>query len=238
MRCTGEPLLCATRAWVRALDALSVCLGVLNSRTFARVNVDVALVLAAGEGRRMGAPKAALPWGPRPLAVAHAEAALGAGCSEVRVVVRAPVVASFPALPSRARWVFSREDDALGPAGSIIAALREGLDGASLVALSPVDLDPDAWRCLVALSAALVDASVMAAKPRYEGRSGHPVLVRAPVLAPYVRREPSPLRDVLRALGAALVSVPVDVSAVPGDLDTPDDLKALARGGALASQKS
>ncbi|MFO0652062.1 MAG: NTP transferase domain-containing protein [Polyangiales bacterium] len=201
------------------------------------MKVDLALVLAAGEGRRMGAPKAALTWGHRPLAIAHAVAALDAGCAEVRVVVRAPVVASFPALPAGARWVFSREDEALGPAGSIVAALCEGLGGASLIAVSPVDLDPDAWRCLGALSAAFEDARVMAAKPRYEGRSGHPVLVRAGVLAPYLRREARPLRDVLRALGAGLVSVPVDVAAVPGDLDTPDDLEALARDGDHRTQK-
>lgn len=185
----------------------------------------------------MGAPKAALPWGKRPLAIAHAMAALDAGCAEVRVVVREPVVATFQALPSGARWVFSREDDALGPAGSIVAALCEGFGGASLIAVSPVDLDPDAWRCLGALSAALEDERVMAAKPRYEGRSGHPVLVRAEVLAPYLRREPTPLREVLRALGAGLVSVPVDVAAVPGDLDTPADLVALARDGDDRTQK-
>lgn len=185
----------------------------------------------------MGAPKAALPWGPRPLAIAHAMAALEAGCAGVRVVVREPVVASFPALPAGARWVFSREDEALGPAGSIVAALREGLCDASLIAVSPVDLDPDAWRCLGALSAVFEDGSVRAAKPRYEGRSGHPVLVRAEVMAPYLRREARPLREVLRALGAGLVSVPVDVAAAPGDLDTPDDLVALSRDGDHRTQK-
>lgn len=188
------------------------------------MRVDLAVVLAAGAGQRMGVPKALLRWCERPLALAHAEAALAAGCAAARVVVREEVRAQLPDPPAGARWCVSREDPALGPAGSILAALRDGIDPDATVALSPVDLDPEAWRCLPDLSGALGD-DVLAAKPLYDLRRGHPVLVRARALEPYLRGEAPPLRELLRALGGRVVSVPVSLPAVLGDLDTPEDLR-------------
>ncbi len=178
----------------------------------------------------MGVPKATLTWSGRSLAAAHAEAALEAGCRAVRVVVRDGAFAVLPELPEGATWCLSREPDERGPAGSIVAALCSGLEGAELIAVSPVDLDPDAWRCVAALVRAFDDPAVVAAKPRREGRGGHPVVVRAAVLDGYARGEAVPLRDRLRACGDALRSVDVEVDAVLGDLDTPEDLRAMGLG--------
>lgn len=171
----------------------------------------------------MGTPKALLPWGDRPLALAHAEAARAAGCARVCVVVREAVARVLPPAPEGVRWCVSREDPALGPAGSIRAALREEIS-ADRIALSPVDLDPEAWRCLPMLSNALGDKGI-AAKPAYGSRRGHPVLVRAEALAPYRLGEAPPLRALLAALGPRVIVVPVDLPAVLGDLDTPEDLR-------------
>ena len=56
------------------------------------------------------------------------------------------------------------------------------------------------------------------------------MVMRATVLDGYARGDAAPLRDVLRALGDAVKSIEVDVPAVLGDLDTPDDLRALGEG--------
>lgn len=188
--------------------------------------VSLALVLAAGEGSRLGGPKALVPWQGNPLALAHAEAARAAGCAAVRVVVRADVARALPTAPAGVRWVVSAEDPMLGPAGSLRAAAREGL-GDGLVAVSPVDLDPAAWRCVSALAEALIAHGADVAKPAFGGRRGHPVVVRAAVLAGYARGDAAPLREVLRAAAWRAVEVPVDDAAVLGDFDTPE---ALARG--------
>lgn len=185
--------------------------------------VTLTIVLAAGVGRRMGQPKALLPWGGVALAFAHAVAAKVQGCGVVRVVLREAVARQLPAPPEGVRWCISHEDEALGPAASLAVAVREGLDD-GFVAVSPVDLDPAAWRCLPVLVAAVTEG-VDAAKPLYEGRRGHPVVLRAAVLAGYARGDVTPLRDVLRALGSRVVAVSVDVPEVLGDFDTPDALR-------------
>lgn len=194
--------------------------------------VDLALVLAAGEGRRMGTPKALVPWEGRPLALVHAEAARAAGCTAVRVVVRADVARALPQPPPGVTWQVSQRPASEGPAGSLVAALADR-PPAAWVAVSPVDLPPDAWRCLPALVAALARGAD-AAKPVHAGRGGHPVVVRMAVLEGYTRGSYEPLRAVLRALGDRVVSVPVDEPAVLGDLDTPEALRDAADGKGLA----
>ena len=132
-------------------------------------------------------------------------------------------------LPAGAAWCVSDEGEALGPAGSIRAALR-GLDARTQwVAICPVDVDPSAWRCVGELTRAVGDRE--AAKPRWGERRGHPVLVRRRVLAAaYAGEAAPPLRDVLRALGAQVAEVPVVDEAVLSDLDTPEALAAYLRG--------
>lgn len=186
-----------------------------------------AIVLAAGLGRRMGGPKALLPWGAESLVVAHAREALSAGAAGVLVVVRAATAEGAVALPAGAVWCVSDEDEALGPAGSIRAALRALDARAAWVAVCPVDVDPAAWRCLRALRAALGGRE--AAKPRWGERGGHPVLLRRRVLAAYAEAGAPPLREVLRALGARVAEVPVSDEAVVTDLDTPQALADYAR---------
>jgi hypothetical protein len=97
-----------------------------------------AIVLAAGLGRRMGAPKALLSWGSETMVVAHAREALAAGAAGVLVVVRAQTAGGAIALPAGAVWCVSDEDEALGPAGSIRAAVRALDARTAWVAVCPV----------------------------------------------------------------------------------------------------
>ncbi|MFO0561185.1 MAG: NTP transferase domain-containing protein [Polyangiales bacterium] len=183
-----------------------------------------AIILAAGRGERMGRPKALVPWGERSLAVAHAEAALSAGCAEVVVVTREPLVEFMGVLPDRASLCLSRELDEHGAAGSLVAAMR--LHHASpWFAVCPVDVDPDAWRALPALVAAITDAR-LALRPVCDGRRGHPVLVRSQLVQRYRDGAFTPLRDLLRASAERVVDVTVAVEAVLTDLDTPEQLAA------------
>lgn len=193
-----------------------------------------ALVLAAGEGRRMGGAKALLLVDGVPLVQRHLQRLHEAGCRSVAVVVRpavAPVVAELVrALPSAAgvRVVMASTDS---QAGSLAVGLRAlagtmGRDAALLV--TPVDMLPPALGTVGALLAAL-QGDVLAATPLRRGRGGHPVAVRAELLAPYLVSEPGELpslRDVLARAAHRRVRVEVDDETIHGDLDTPSDVRA------------
>jgi molybdenum cofactor cytidylyltransferase len=178
------------------------------------------LVLAAGAGERMGGPKALLAVDGEPLARAHAKRLRAAGCAEVVIVTRPGLVARFA---GDAIVVASRAPD---PAGSLavgLGAIGPGDDTALLV-ITPVDAWPARVETIAALVAAVV-AGVEAATPRYEGRGGHPIVIRATTLRAFADA-PRPLRDVLGALGHARVRVDVDDPSVATDLDTPADVFA------------
>jgi CTP:molybdopterin cytidylyltransferase MocA len=219
----------------------------------------VAIVLAAGRGERMGGPKALLAWplarppfrhdaalggGARPLphelplAAAHAVARLGAESGEVLVVVRAPLVERLaPWLPPNARLLASHAPDEQGQAGSLACAAtslsvaRPGSPPPDLVLVTPVDCPPASAAVVEALVRVLAtDRSLSAARPLHAARRGHPVVLRAALLARYLAPEPPTLRALLASLGAAVSDVPVDDPNVLVDLNSAEQLGAVGLG--------
>lgn len=193
------------------------------------------VVLAAGAGKRLGGPKALLVWpGPkgseRPLAVAHAEERLAHESARVLVVTRKPTVKVLlghvrPGIDLLA----SDAPDELGPAGSLAFAVPR-LDDAEIVIVTPVDTPPAKADTVARLLAALAgDPALVAARPVYGGRAGHPVAIRRAGLARYGEPSPPPLRDHLHALGAACGAVDVADTTVLIDLNTPADVMGTLR---------
>ena len=185
----------------------------------------VAIILAAGDGERMGGSKALLVASGEPLAAAHVHRMREAGVSRVVLVVRPSVAARLGALAD-AEVLVSRAPD---PAGSLAVAVRgAAIAQNALVLVTPVDAAPASTATIEALVAALTGTPLaLAATPRHGGKGGHPILCHAGVLAPYREQAaPPPLRDVLRSLGDRRLRVDVDDARVLVDLDTPDDVLA------------
>ncbi|GAA4872742.1 nucleotidyltransferase family protein [Actinomycetospora straminea] len=184
------------------------------------------LLLAAGGGRRMGRPKAAVELDGEPL-VRRAVAALrAAGLDPVVVVLGAGLPEVAELLPDGTSWVPAPGWDTEGQA----ASLRAGLDAltgteaaAALVAL--VDT-PGIGPAALARVAARADGPDVLARGAVDGRAGHPVLlgrahweaVRAAATGD------AGARGFLRGRDDVAVVEIGDV-AVPDDLDTPDDLQ-------------
>jgi molybdenum cofactor cytidylyltransferase len=182
------------------------------------------IVLAAGDGRRMGGPKALVRVGGRTLLEQHLCTLHQSGCAELLAVVRPADADAARAMTLRLPFeVTLVAATTPSQAASLVVAVRHLLLGTdALLAVTPVDLLPPRAETVRALASALDD--VLAATPRYRGRGGHPALLRAEIVAPYVRGETPPLRDVLDALGERRVRIEVDDAAVAGDFDWPADL--------------
>src|SRR5262249_40099678 len=145
----------------------------------------VTVILAAGRGDRVGGPKALLAWpssaGAKevPLAIAHAEERLAAESSRAVIVTRKQLVSTLlryvrPGIDVAA----SAAAEELGPAGSLASAAPR-LGEAERVIVPPVDAPPARRETVLALVARLdADPSLLAVRPLYQGRGGHPVVLR------------------------------------------------------------
>jgi CTP:molybdopterin cytidylyltransferase MocA len=191
----------------------------------------VAIVLAAGEGRRMGGPKALVPTGEetflgracRLLArpgIASVVAVLGAEAGRVRTAAGIPPVATVVV---NERW---RE--------GMLTSVWVGLDaaealGAEAVLLHPVDNPLVAPATIDAVVGALAEGALIAV-PTHAGRRGHPAGFARPSW-PALRA--APLDGGARTVLATHAERVVHVAAGPDclvDLDTPADLEAATRG--------
>jgi len=188
-----------------------------------------AIVLAAGEGRRMGGPKALLAVNGEPLVSQHVRRLQEAGCDLVVVVVRSDTESAVRAWCAAWSSVSVVAAETTAPSESLgVGARSLGRLSDRNVFVTPVDLLPPQPATLAALWAALRDETVAAATPRFRGRGGHPVLLRRRVLCDFVDRGHGSLRDLLHALGPARRVVEVDDEAVIGDFDRPVDLLPFA----------
>lgn len=207
----------------------------------------LAIVLAAGEGRRMGGAKALLLVDGLPLVQRHLQRLSEVGCRSIAVVVRpevAPVITELLADAPYAARVHVVAASTDSQASSLAVGLRAlspeataeaDLSGATIL-ITPVDMLPPEVETLGTLLAAL-EGDVLAATPQRRGRGGHPVVVRGALLAPYLagearrgaREELPSLRDLLASAAHRRVRVEVDDDAVLGDLDTPSDVRAAPR---------
>lgn len=182
------------------------------------------LLLAAGEDRRMGRPKALVEVDGEPLLLRAVRLLREGGCDEVVVVVGAradDVAALVPGLA-----VVRCDGWAEGMGASLRAgleALEAGPHEACVVALvdQPL-LGPQAVARLVA-------SGGLASVATYDGRPRNPVLlsraVWPEVAASAVGDEGA--RGWLRAHPDRVHLVPCDGTGSPVDVDTPDDLSRL-----------
>jgi nicotine blue oxidoreductase len=187
------------------------------------------LLLAAGAGRRMGGPKALVELDGAPLVRRGVRLLADGGCSPVVVVVGAAAERVRPLCDDA--QVVEASDWATGMAASLRAGLAaaEGLVdvGACVVAL--VDQPGVTPAAVERLRAAHRDGA-RAAVATYAGRPRNPVLldrsVWADVAAAAVGDEGA--RPWLRAHPELVVHVDCTDVGTPDDVDTPQDLAALA----------
>ncbi len=183
------------------------------------------LLLAAGGGRRMGRPKALVEVDGEPLVRRGVRLLADGGCTPVVVVVGAAAEQVRP-LCDGAR-VVEAADWATGMAASLRAGLAAVTGDACVVAL--VDQPGVTSAAVERLRAAHRDGA-RAAVATYAGRPRNPVVLDrslwAEVAAAAVGDEGA--RPWLRAHPELVVEVDCTDVGTPDDVDTPQDLAALA----------
>jgi molybdenum cofactor cytidylyltransferase len=139
-----------------------------------------AVILAAGESSRMGAPKALVPYRGKTFVEHLLEITRHTRVGVTRIVVGAHADAIREKLSSYAAAIVVNEDWAKGQLSSIQAAIRSlPEEGSCGMILCPVD-HPMVSAALVARLIAEFDASGKAIViPTYQRRRGHPLIFRA-----------------------------------------------------------
>jgi molybdenum cofactor cytidylyltransferase len=174
------------------------------------------IILAAGESRRMGRPKALLPFRGGTFLSVLAEtfrqyadpvvAVFGFNGEEVKESVPDGVVAVV------------NSDYRLGMLTSLQAGLRACGAGYDAVLFTLVDHPAVRPETLVALMSADADVAI----PRFKGRRGHPVLMRRDLAELYLAEPLSAkVRDVIDRHADRIRYVEVDDPGICDDVDDP-----------------
>jgi CTP:molybdopterin cytidylyltransferase MocA len=185
-----------------------------------------AVILAAGESRRMGSPKALLPYRGRPFLQHLIEVTRHEKVGVQRVVLGADVKEIRDALRLDAADVVVNARWSEGQLSSIqvgVRALPEGTDG---MLLCPVD-HPMVSAGLVAELIAKFYASKRAiVLPTYQGKRGHPVIFASKLYAELLEAPAEKgARAVVWAHAEEVLEVPTGEEGVVLNLNDPETLR-------------
>ncbi|MFN0167741.1 MAG: NTP transferase domain-containing protein [Bryobacteraceae bacterium] len=182
-----------------------------------------AVILAAGESRRMGSPKALLVYQGETF-LSRLIRVLGTSCDPVVVVLGHDAALMRQAVQGGARIVENRQY-ALGQLTSLQTGLRSVPADAAYVLFTLVD-HPAVSEATIAALVNAPDSPV--AVPRFEGRRGHPVRLRREV-AREILALPSAgqAKTVMRAHAAGTLYLDLDDPGVVDDIDDPEAYRRL-----------
>lgn len=195
-----------------------------------------AIVLAAGQSRRMGTQKLLLPYAGKAMVAHIVDEALQTPVTETFVVVSNQAQAVRTALAGR-RLTFVTNPDS---GGDMLSSVRCGLRALPAACTAVVILLGDQPAVTAGLLGKMIDAYAACSRdivvPVYRGQRGHPLLFstryREEILTGFADVG---LRGLLQAHPDDIHELEVDVSGVLTDVDVPDDylreLRRLKRGG-------
>jgi len=189
-----------------------------------------ATVLAAGESRRMGFPKALLRYRDRTFlgTILDGIAALGL---KPLVVVGQGATKLHAERDLHCDTVLVNEQPDAGPIGSIRVSIRAVLNHpVEALVVWPVDLPHVSLTTVRNLIDGFRSTEFPIVVPQYEGRRGHPVLFARAVFQELLEAPDSEgAKAVVRADASRILHVPVSDPAVVDSLNTPEAYVNLLR---------
>ena len=190
----------------------------------------VAVLLAAGESRRMGKLKQVLPLGDKTLVEHCVDNLLASKVDEVIVVTGHREFEVRAAIGNRPVKIVHNADYQRGMASSIKRGMKDVSDTTGACIISLVDqprIDHATIDCLID---AHNRGSSLIVIPTYGGKSGHPILLDLALREEVLGMDLDVgLRQVVLAHREAIVRVEVSSSAVLEDCDLPEDYERLKK---------
>ncbi|MCP4674907.1 MAG: NTP transferase domain-containing protein [Deltaproteobacteria bacterium] len=185
----------------------------------------IAVILAAGEGRRAGGYKPLWPMGNQ-LVIDHVIEAASSTCSEIRVVGGACFNELESHLKTR-RPEVKRVRNQNWKEGGMFSSVQAGLAGCEVpVFIHPADIPLAGASTYCALASAFAGHSADFYRPIYNERGGHPVLLAPVAVRRAIDADPAAnLREVLRA--CIRLDVPMENELILRDIDFVEDYEEL-----------
>jgi molybdenum cofactor cytidylyltransferase len=191
-----------------------------------------AVVLAAGQGTRMGGAKMTAMLGGKPLVRYPHESLAASGAGPVFTVVGHDAAKVGAALAGIDTQIVENPDYAKGMSTSLkagIAALPDSAAGALVLLGDMPHVTPEIINRLTAAFAA--NPSAKAVVPMVGGQRGNPILLGRSVFAEVMKLTGDMgARKLLDGAGEGVIEVAIDDAAVLTDVDTPEALAKLEGG--------
>jgi len=189
------------------------------------VSRTAGIVLAAGESRRMGRPKALLPWHGSTFIEMVVTRLAEADLDPILVVIGAHAALTRSSVSlTRAQWI-DNPDWPTGQAGSLrlaVSHLPADVTAAVVALVDQPQTDGTLVRRLVSIRA---QSGAPVVRPVWNGRGGHPLLLGSEIFSRIKAAEPTEtLFEILQAFRSDRVDVPVEDDSILIDFDTPEDL--------------
>jgi molybdenum cofactor cytidylyltransferase len=183
-----------------------------------------ALILAAGQSRRMRQPKMLLPWGETTVLGKVIATFKEADVSDILVVTGGDRELVEASVRNSARTIFNPDY----AAGEMLSSVQVGLAGmkpkaeAALIGLG--DQPQVQERSVRAVLDGFRTSGSSLIVPSYQMRRGHPWLVTRPYWDEILKmRSPASLREFLNRHADEIYYVEIDDPSILQDLDTPED---------------
>jgi molybdenum cofactor cytidylyltransferase len=188
--------------------------------------MSCAIVLAAGESRRMGAPKLLLPFGTTTVIGHVVDQLLRSRIDEVCVVAGHQANRIAQELAGRSVFVVDNPDYQAGMLASVRCGLRALGQSCEAVMVALGDQPAITSGLVDQLLEAFATAGQGIVVPLYRGRRGHPVLFSARYRDEILTRyDDVGLRGLLHAHPGDVFELGVSSAAVLSDMDNPEDYR-------------